>query len=51
MNEFRVGVNALTRDSLPTNAGTDGFAALGVNALFGGLVLLTSYTGWVTWRA
>jgi hypothetical protein len=30
VNEFRVGVNALTRDSLPTNAGTDGFAELGI---------------------
>ena len=30
VNELRVGVNALKRDSLPTNAGTDAFAALGI---------------------
>ena len=30
VNEVRVGVNALTRDSLPTNAGTDAYAALGI---------------------
>ena len=30
VNEVRVGVNALTRDSLPANAGTDAFAALGI---------------------
>ncbi len=29
-NELRVGVNALRRDSLPTNAGFDGYAALGI---------------------
>ena len=30
VNELRIGVNALRRDSVPTNAGTDGFAALGI---------------------
>lgn len=30
VNELRVGVNALTRDSLPTNAGTDAYALLGI---------------------
>ena len=30
VNEVRVGVNALKRDSVPTNAGTDAFAALGI---------------------
>ena len=30
VNELRVGINALTRDSLPTNAGTDAYAALGI---------------------
>ncbi len=30
VNEVRIGVNALKRDSVPTNAGTDAFAALGI---------------------
>lgn len=30
VNELRVGVNALQRDSVPTNAGTDAFSALGI---------------------
>ncbi|AMY12182.1 Outer membrane receptor for ferrienterochelin and colicins [Luteitalea pratensis] len=30
VNELRFGVNALKRDSLPTNAGTDAYAALGI---------------------
>jgi hypothetical protein len=30
VNEVRVGVNALTRDSLPTNAGFDAYGALGI---------------------
>ena len=29
-NELRAGVNALQRDSLPTNSGFDGYAALGI---------------------
>jgi len=30
VNELRIGVNALERDSVPTNAGFDGFSALGI---------------------
>ncbi len=29
-NEFRVGINALQRDSVPTNSGFDGYGALGI---------------------
>lgn len=30
VNELRIGVNALRRENLPTSAGLDGFAALGI---------------------